>query len=163
MIDGVHEHAILAVVDEDEQPPEDADLRRREPDAVGLVHERRHALDEPLEVVVERLDLPRLHPQNGVAVLPDPRERERAAAPPARAPARPRASSCVVLVVVIVIVVVVVVVVGHRAASLARRAMAGLVRLRIRVAWRSISEPHRIERQNRRRADAVPKSAALNR
>ena len=75
---GVHEHAVLALVHEDEQPAQDADLGRREPDALRLVHEARHALDEAPEVVVDVLDLARLHAQRGVAVLPDPRERDQA-------------------------------------------------------------------------------------
>ena len=69
----------LAVVHEHEEPAQHSDLRRGEPDAVRLVHERGHSLDEALEVVVERLDLARLHPEHGVAVLADPREREKPA------------------------------------------------------------------------------------
>ena len=96
MIDRVHDDAILVPVDEDEQPAEDADLRRGEADSVRLVHQRGHALDEALEVVVERLDLPCLHPEGRVAVLTDPREREQP----------PRLLLELLLVVVVVIVVV---------------------------------------------------------
>ena len=76
---GVHEDAVLVVVDEDEEPPEDADLRRRKADTLRLVHEARHALDEAQELVVESLGLPRPHPQDGVAVLANLRERDQPA------------------------------------------------------------------------------------
>ena len=77
--DGIDEHAILAVVHEDEHAPQHPDLRSREPDTVRLVHQRGHPLDETLEVLVERLDLPCPHAQDGVAVLPDAREGDEAA------------------------------------------------------------------------------------
>ena len=69
-----------------------------------------HPLDEPAEVVVELLDLVRLHPQRRVAVLADLRERELAAGVAsafalrvrrrAPAPRRARARARVVVVVV---------------------------------------------------------------
>ena len=40
----VDDDAVLALVVEHEQAAEDADLRRREPDAGGVVHERDHPL-----------------------------------------------------------------------------------------------------------------------
>ena len=96
---------------EDEQPLEHADLRRREPDAARVVHQVRHLLGEPREVVVELLDLARTHPQDGVRVLADLREREASARlvsrvelplvdllaalrAPARPPARPCSGEC---------------------------------------------------------------------
>ena len=85
----------------DEEPAEDPDLRRGEPDAVGVVHELDHPLGDPRELLVERLDLRGAHPQHGIAVLPDLGERESLADEPlglgARlgvASARARASSC---------------------------------------------------------------------
>ena len=115
--DRVDEDAVLAVVDEDEDAPQHADLRRREADSLRLVHERRHALGEAQEVVVELLDLPRLHPENGIPVLPDPRERYQ----PARFALEPLvlggvqllAMLVVMVMVVVVLVIVVVVVVVH--------------------------------------------------
>ena len=104
--------------DEDEEPPEHADLRGGEPDAARLVHQRGHALDEPLEVVVEALDLARLHAENRVAVLPDPRERQQATRL-ALELLLVLGVIVLVIVVVLVLVLVIVVVVGHRAASLA--------------------------------------------
>src|SRR5437762_3376288 len=68
----IHEDAVLVLVDEDEKPPKDADLRRREADALRLVHERGHALDKAPEVLVVAFDLPRLHTERSVAVLPYP-------------------------------------------------------------------------------------------
>src|SRR5580765_2819748 len=53
---GVHEHGDLALLRrEDEDTPENADLRRRETDAVRVLHQLAHARHEPLEVVVELL------------------------------------------------------------------------------------------------------------
>ena len=66
---------------EDEEPPEDADLGRGEPDAVGVVHDADHPLGEPRELLVERLDLVGAHPQHRVAVLADLRERQLAPRP----------------------------------------------------------------------------------
>ena len=54
---------------EDEEAPEDADLCRGEPDALGVVHETDHALGHADELLVEALDLVRAHPQHRVAVL----------------------------------------------------------------------------------------------
>jgi hypothetical protein len=69
--------AVAAV--EDEEPAHDPDLRRREPDADGVDHQRLHPLDEPPEVVVELLDRLRRHAQRRVRVLADLCEREVAA------------------------------------------------------------------------------------
>jgi hypothetical protein len=71
------------------------------------VHEGGHALDQAPRVVVYLLDLARLHPQRGVRVLADARERDAAS--------RLELELLVVrvlVVVVVVIVVVIVVVVG---------------------------------------------------
>ena len=68
-------HDLVRLGAEHEHALEDADLRRREADAPRFHHQRRHPLDEAAEVVVERLDGLRLHPQHGVRVLPDLRER----------------------------------------------------------------------------------------
>ena len=106
---GVHEHAIFTVVDEDEDAAQDPDLRRREADAVRLVHESGHPLDEPPEVGIEALDLACLHSQRGVAVLADPREREQT----------PRFAFelgllvALLVLVLVVVVLVIVVVLGH--------------------------------------------------
>ena len=67
---------VLLVERADEEPAQDPDLRRGEPDAVGVVHELEHPLGHVLQLVVERLDLLRAHPQHRVAVLADLRERE---------------------------------------------------------------------------------------
>ena len=40
------------------------------------MHQDGHPLGEPLELLVERVDLVRAHAQHGVAVLPDLRERD---------------------------------------------------------------------------------------
>ena len=61
---------------EHEQPLQDAYLGRREPDAAGVVHQVRHPVGEPHQVVVEALDLTRAHPQDGVRVLADLGERD---------------------------------------------------------------------------------------
>ena len=61
---------------EDEQPLQHADLRRREPDPVGVDHELLHPLDEAPQVVVELLDRARGHLQRRVRVLADLRERQ---------------------------------------------------------------------------------------
>ena len=55
----------------DEHAPQDPDLGRGESDAVGIVHERGHALDELRQLVVEILDLAAPHPQHRIAVLAD--------------------------------------------------------------------------------------------
>ena len=72
-------HVLVVGELEDEQALEHADLRRREPDAARVVHQVRHLLGEPRQVVVELLDLARPHPQDGVRVLADLRERDAAA------------------------------------------------------------------------------------
>ena len=82
------------------------------------MHELGHPLDETLEVVVEALDLPRLHAEDRVAVLADPREREEPARLALELLIVVGVVVLVLVVVVIVLVVVVVLVVGHRAASL---------------------------------------------
>ena len=79
MTTGLTSTLILTVVHEDEHAPQHSDLRSREPDTVRPVHQGGHPLDETLEVLVERLDLPRPHAQDGVAVLPDAREGDEAA------------------------------------------------------------------------------------
>ena len=79
------------------------------------MHERGHPLDEPLEVLVEALDLPRLHPEHRVAVLTNPRERDE----PSRLALELLVVLGVVVLVVAVVVAVIVLVLGHRAASLA--------------------------------------------
>ena len=104
----VDDDAVLAVVVEDEQPPQDPDLCRREPDPVGVVHQREHPLGELLQLLVERLDLVGPHPQHRVAVLADLRERD-------LAPGAPLG-----LLVAIVLVVLVLVVVTRRARGRAR-------------------------------------------
>src|SRR5262249_53873163 len=63
---------------EHEEPLEDPHLRGGEPDAVRVVHQDRHPLDEPLQLVVERLDRLRGHTQRRVGELADLGEREAA-------------------------------------------------------------------------------------
>src|SRR6266508_1068490 len=60
---------LLFVLPVDENPPEDAELGGRETDTARLVHEQRHALDEPGDRLVEIAHLIRLHPQNRVRIL----------------------------------------------------------------------------------------------
>ncbi len=67
-------HLVLVLL-EDEDAAEGSDLVAREANAVRVLHQPFHAVDQPAEVVVEALDLARLHPQHGVAVLADLRER----------------------------------------------------------------------------------------
>ena len=69
------EHVVLGAL-EHEHALEDPDLRRGQPHAAGVVHELAHARGESHQIVVEGRDLPRAHPQDRVAVLPDLRERE---------------------------------------------------------------------------------------
>ena len=95
---------------EDEQPPQDADLRRSEPDAVGVVHEDQHPLREPRELLVEGLDLVGAHPQHRIAVLADLRQRDL----PPRLALRLLGVLLVAVVIVIVVIVIVVVVVVRR-------------------------------------------------
>jgi hypothetical protein len=92
------------------------------------VHEDRHAVDEAAKVVVDVLDLARLHAQRGVAVLPDARERDEA---PGLALELLLVALALLVVVVVVVpvfvpvfVVVIVVVVVHRAGE-CRRARSG--------------------------------------
>ena len=126
--DGEHrvdDDAILVLVVEDEEPPQDADLRRGEPDALGVVHERRSSARRA-----------------GRAPRRTPRPRWRASAAPGRrtggsatsaiwrraallgAIVRRSCSWPVVVVVVITVVVimavlvVVIVIVAHAGASL---------------------------------------------
>ena len=56
---------------EDEEPSQDAYLCRCKPDAVRVPHQVAHARGEPAQVVVEVLDRPGLHAQDGVRILPD--------------------------------------------------------------------------------------------
>src|SRR5262249_40990029 len=60
----------------DEHAPDDADLGRRQADAVRIGHQHVHTLGQPAEVVVEHVDLCGLHPQRRVGVLADLREGE---------------------------------------------------------------------------------------
>ena len=55
-------HVLVAGRLEHEQPLEDADLGRGEPDAARVVHQVRHPVGQPREVVVELLDLACAHP-----------------------------------------------------------------------------------------------------
>jgi len=64
---------------EDEEPADDADLRRGEADPRRLLHQPLHPRDEAAQIVVELLDRPCLHAQGDVRVLADLREREPAA------------------------------------------------------------------------------------
>ena len=113
---------------EDEDAPQDADLRGRKAYPLGLVHEGGHPLGEAANVVVDLRDLAGLHAQHRVAVLANPGQRE-------HAPGLELELVLVILVVMLVLGVVVlgvvvlvlgvravlgVVVVGHRAASLAK-------------------------------------------
>ncbi len=95
---------------EHEEPLEDADLRRGEPDSARVVHQLGHPLREPREVLVETVDLVRAQPQHRVRVLPDLRQRDPA----------PRLDLCVELLVALVVGVLVLRLVvhlrrGHRA------------------------------------------------
>src|SRR5205085_721284 len=76
----VHERRgrLFLVALEDEDPPQDADLRRGDADTSRILHQVPHPRDERLEVVVEALDLARLHPQDRVGVLADLGKRETA-------------------------------------------------------------------------------------
>ena len=60
----------------DEDAAEHADLRRREARPVGALHDRLQTLNELVELVVERLDLPRPHAQHRVRVLANLCERD---------------------------------------------------------------------------------------
>ena len=98
VITGLTSDAVLALVVEDEEAAEDPDLRRGEPDAVGVVHERRSsARRRGSSSLVEDLDLVRAHAQHRVAVLADLGERDAASAPGCSAS---RSASVVVLVIV---------------------------------------------------------------
>ena len=99
---------------EDEQAAQDPDLRRGQPDAVGVVHERRHPLGEPGELLVEVLDLVGAHAQHRIAVLADLRERELAPRLAARRVVVVVLVARAVLVVVVAVVVIVVALVRGR-------------------------------------------------
>ena len=98
---------------EDEDAAEHADLRRGQTDALRVVHQLGHPVDEPAQVVVEVGDLVGGQPQRGIAVLADLCERK----------ATPRLGLgfglqlLVGLLVVVLVIVVVIVVVGHRRAQ----------------------------------------------
>ncbi len=70
------ERLLLRVGPEDEDAAKDADLRRREAQAVRVVEQLLHSLDEARELLVEALDLVRLHPQGRIRVLADLGERD---------------------------------------------------------------------------------------
>jgi hypothetical protein len=73
----VDEHRDLVLPgNEHEHPPEDADLGRRQPDAVRVLHQLGHASRETPQVVVELLDGASLHAQDRVRILPDLSQRE---------------------------------------------------------------------------------------
>ena len=134
---GVHEHAVLALVHEDEQPAQDADLGRREPNSCASC--MRPVMRSTRRRTSSSTSRPRApETQRGVAVLPDPRGaiRRRAAlelqlvALALRVIVLVRSCSCAVIVVVRpVIVAVIVIVVVHRAGECRRarslRATAG--------------------------------------
>jgi hypothetical protein len=67
---------VVAAAVEDEDAAKDSDLGRRQPDPDCILHERRHALHQAAEVVVELLDGLRLHSQRRVWILADLRECE---------------------------------------------------------------------------------------
>ena len=76
----VHDHArgrVVGVVGQavDEHPPQRADLRRREPGAVGAHHDLDELGDLLREGFVELLDRPCPLTQDGVSPLADERER----------------------------------------------------------------------------------------
>ena len=63
---GVHQRVRLFLAGlQDEHALEHADLVGCEADAVRILHQRRHPLDQPGELAVEALDLVRLHAQHG--------------------------------------------------------------------------------------------------
>src|SRR6266536_491421 len=70
----------LLVLLEDADPLQNAYLGSREADAVRVVHQLAHPLQQPAQVFVEALDVARPHPQDRIGILPDLCERE----PPAR-------------------------------------------------------------------------------
>jgi hypothetical protein len=67
---------VVAAAIEDEDTAKDSDLRRRQPHPDCVAHERRHALYQTAQVVVELLDGLRLHSQRRVRILADLRECE---------------------------------------------------------------------------------------
>ena len=97
----IDDDAILTLVVEDEEPSQDADLRRGKPHALGVVHEAGHPLGQPRKLLVEGLDLVGAHPQDRVAVLADLRERD----------AAPRLQLGTIVVIVLVVVAVVMIVI----------------------------------------------------
>ncbi len=69
---GIDDRHVAALLDRaDEEPLQDADLRRGQPNADCVVHERLHPLHQGAELVVEPFDRTRAQPQRGVRVLPD--------------------------------------------------------------------------------------------
>ena len=80
MISGltITRHVVGSACVEDEQALQDAHLRRGQTDAVRVVHQVRHPVREPHEIVVEPIDLTRAHAQDGVRVLANLRERDTA-------------------------------------------------------------------------------------
>jgi hypothetical protein len=73
----VDEHVGFAVVRlQHAETLEHPDLGGRQPDSVRIRHQCRHPLDQPEEIVVERIDLAGGHPQHGIRVLADLRKRE---------------------------------------------------------------------------------------
>ena len=104
----------------DEHAAEDPDLGGCEPDALRVVHQRDHALDETAKVVVELLDVVRLQAERGIAVLADLRECELLSRVGFGTRLRVLVGLGLVEVLVIVVVLVVVVV-GHSGASVVTR------------------------------------------
>ena len=68
-----HGIVVRGLVDED--APQDADLRRRQPDAASLLHQPRHALDELRDGIAQVFDLVCAHPQRRVRILADLHQR----------------------------------------------------------------------------------------
>ena len=67
---------LLDVGQEGEDPAQDADLRGRQPEPVGVLEQVRQPLGELADVASIVLDLAGPHPQNRVRVLADLGERE---------------------------------------------------------------------------------------
>src|ERR671934_223099 len=69
----VDEHlgVLLRIRPKEEDPPENSELGRGEPEPVRVDEQVLQLLDEPRQVRVEGLDLVGLHPQGGVGVLAD--------------------------------------------------------------------------------------------
>ena len=110
----VDDHARPVVVGlEDEQAAEHADLSRGQAYALRLLHERRHPVDEPAEVVVELHDLVGDESERRIAVLPDLPEREAAARVGLGFGALVLDGLAVVVVVVLMVVLMIVVMPAH--------------------------------------------------